>query len=114
MCVRRLDAHQVRRPHILVCDPRVLRRGARTRPERPAPDKLSRPARRLWKGPTMERNATVAEARRHLVERRSALIKSLGFAYQDEQMEAHIGLIVRIQSVIDIIDRVSREEVASS
>jgi len=27
-----------------------------------------------------------------------------------EQMEAHIGLIVRIQSVIDVIDRVSNEE----
>jgi hypothetical protein len=54
-----------------------------------------------------------AQARKHLVERRSSLIKSLSFAHQDEQMEAHIDLIVRIQSVIDVIDRAATEEVAS-
>jgi hypothetical protein len=59
--------------------------------------------------PEMEKN-NYAEARKHLVERRSALIKSLALSHQDEQMEAHIGLIVRIQSVIDVIDRVSNEE----
>lgn len=50
-----------------------------------------------------------AEARKHLVERRTSLIKSLGVSYQAEQMEAHIDLIVRIQSVIDVIDRVGNE-----
>jgi hypothetical protein len=53
---------------------------------------------------------TGAAARKHLVERRRALIKSLSFAQQDEQLEAHMDLIVRIQAVIDVIDRVLREE----
>lgn len=52
----------------------------------------------------------VVAARTHLVERRAALIKSLSFAQQDEQLEAHMGLIVRIQAVLDVIDRVAREE----
>jgi hypothetical protein len=30
--------------------------------------------------------------------------KVAGFLYQNKQMEAYIGLIVRIQSVIDMID----------
>ncbi len=44
---------------------------------------------------------TVAAARRLLVERRRGLIKSLGFAHQDEQLEAHMDLIVRFQAVIE-------------
>lgn len=52
----------------------------------------------------------VGTARRLLVERRRGLIKSLGLAQQDEQLEAHMDLIVRIQAVIDVIDRVAREE----
>jgi hypothetical protein len=52
----------------------------------------------------------VAMAHRLLVERRRGLIKSLCFAQQDEQLEAHMDLIVRIQAVIDVIDRVAREE----
>ncbi len=55
---------------------------------------------------------TVAAARRLLVERRRGLIKSLGFAQQDEQLEAHMDLIVRLQAVIDVIDGVAREEIA--
>ena len=58
-------------------------------------------------------NDTIAAARRHLVERRSALIKSLGLAQQEEQLEAHMDLIVRLQSVIDVIDRIAAEETAS-
>ena len=54
-----------------------------------------------------------AAAREHLVERRSALIKSLRFAQQDEQLEAHMDLIVRVQSVIDVIDRIADEEAVS-
>ncbi len=57
---------------------------------------------------------SVGIARRLLVERRRGLIKSLGFAQQDEQMEAHMDLIVRIQAVIDVIDRVAREEAVAS
>lgn len=60
----------------------------------------------------MDKSNPVAAARKHLVERRSALIRSLSYAQQDEQLEAHMGLIVRIQSVIDVIDRVAREEPA--
>lgn len=51
-----------------------------------------------------------AGARKQLVERRNALIKSLALASQSEQMEAHMDLIVRIQSVIDVVDRVIDEE----
>ena len=47
------------------------------------------------------------------MDRRTALIKSLVFAQQDEQMEAHIDLIVRIQNVIDVIDRVAGEGTGS-
>lgn len=53
---------------------------------------------------------TAAVARKLLVERRSALIKSLSFAHQEEQMEAHMDLLVRLQGAIDVIDRVEREE----
>jgi len=53
---------------------------------------------------------SVTAARTHLVERRAALIKSLSFVQQDEMLEAHMDLIVRIQAVIDVIDRVAREE----
>ena len=52
-------------------------------------------------------NDYYAEARTHLVERRTGLIKSLARAYQDEQMEAHIDLILPLQGVIDVIDRVA-------
>ncbi len=54
-----------------------------------------------------------AATRKHLVERRNALIKSIGFALQAEQMEAHMDLIVRIQKVIDVVDRVIDEEARS-
>lgn len=57
-------------------------------------------------------NSVYANARKKLVERRNSRIKSLGFSYHDEQMEAHIGLIMRVQSVIDVIDRISKEEAA--
>jgi len=51
-----------------------------------------------------------AAARKHLVERRNALIKSLGLSGQAEQMEAHMDLIVRVQSVIDVVDRAMNDE----
>ena len=60
----------------------------------------------------MEKN-NYAEARKHLVERRNALIKSLELSQQNEQMEAHMDLIVRVQTVIDVIDRVMDEEARS-
>ncbi len=63
----------------------------------------------------MNRNDNpVTVARGLLVERRHGLIKSLCFAQQDEQLEAHMDLIVRLQAVIDVIDRVAREEVVTS
>jgi hypothetical protein len=55
-------------------------------------------------------NDYYSEARRQLVERRTGLIKALARAYHDEQMEAHIDLILRLQSVIDVIDRVAAAE----
>jgi hypothetical protein len=55
-------------------------------------------------------NDAVAAAGKYLVERRSTLIRSLGFAQQNELMEAHMDLLVGLQSVIDVIDRVAREE----
>ena len=54
-----------------------------------------------------------SNARKHLVERRTGLIKSLMRSSADEQMEAHIDLIVRVQSVIDVIDRAAKEEAGS-
>lgn len=42
--------------------------------------------------------------------KKERLIKSLCFAQQDEQFKAHMDLIVRIQTVLDVIDRVAREE----
>jgi hypothetical protein len=65
-------------------------------------------------GRFMENTADIyAEARKHLVARRSTLIKSPGHGFQDKQMEAHIDLIVRIQSVIEVIDRVAAEQAVS-
>jgi hypothetical protein len=60
----------------------------------------------------MEQNhvKSFAEARKNLVERRSALIKSLSFAHQEAQMEAHVDLIIRIQNGLDVIDRAIAEE----
>jgi len=55
-----------------------------------------------------------AAALKHLIERRDALIKSLIFAQQDEQLEAHMDLILRIQRVIEIIERLTREGGQSS
>jgi len=50
------------------------------------------------------------EARKHLVERRDGLIRSVALSRESEQMEAHMDLITRIQKVIDVIDRIDREE----
>jgi peptidoglycan hydrolase CwlO-like protein len=58
-------------------------------------------------------NSVYANTRKKLAERRSSLIKSVRFSYQDEQMKAHIDVIVRVQGVIDVVDRVSKEEAAS-
>ncbi len=50
-----------------------------------------------------------AAARKHLVERRNSLIKSMGLSSQNEQMEAHMDLIVRVQNVIDVVDKAMNE-----
>jgi hypothetical protein len=51
-----------------------------------------------------------AAARKNLVERRDSLIKSMGISGQNEQMEAHMDLIVRVQSVIDVVDKAMNEK----
>jgi len=49
-----------------------------------------------------------ADARKQLVDRRDGLIKALGHSLGGtEQMEAHIDLIVRVQGVIDVIDKIA-------
>jgi len=49
-----------------------------------------------------------ADARKQLVDRRDGLIKALGHSFGGtEQMEAHIDLIVRVQGVIDVIDKIA-------
>jgi len=60
----------------------------------------------------MQKNERV-EARKHLVERRSGLIRSLALSQQSEQMEAHMDLIIRVQKVIEVIDSIDREEAPS-
>jgi hypothetical protein len=57
-------------------------------------------------------NSVFADASKKLVERRNSLIKSPGFSYRDEQMDAHTALIVRFQTVIDVTDGVSKEKAA--
>lgn len=49
-------------------------------------------------------------ARRHLVEQRRSLIKSIGFGYQREQTEAHINLVTRIQTAIEVVDKAIGDE----
>jgi hypothetical protein len=52
----------------------------------------------------------LSEARRLMVEHRRSVIKTLASGYDREQMEAHINMILKIQSAIDVIDRVSQDE----
>ena len=49
-------------------------------------------------------------ARKHLAERRSALIEVLARAFQRDQSDAHIDLIIRVQNAIEVIDKAIGEE----
>ena len=73
---------------------------------------MRRTTRTCRREPTWTRS-NCAGARKHLVERRNALIKSLGLSSQNELMEAHMDLIVRIQKVIEVVDGVIEEEAGS-
>jgi hypothetical protein len=53
---------------------------------------------------------TFTHARNLLAERRSALIKAVARSTQLEQIEAHIGLIVRIQNAMDVVDKAISDE----
>ena len=52
----------------------------------------------------------LSEARRQMVERRRLVIRQLGSGHDQEQMEAHINMMMKIQSAIDVIDRVIHDE----
>jgi hypothetical protein len=49
-------------------------------------------------------------ARQHLVEKRNSMIKAMSFAGQNEQTEAHVDLVIRIQNGIEVIDKAIDEE----
>lgn len=49
-------------------------------------------------------------ARQNLVEHRSSLITAMSHSQQHDQTEAHIDLIIRIQSAIDVIDKAIDDE----
>lgn len=49
-------------------------------------------------------------ARQHLVEKRSSMIKAMSFAGPNEQTEAHVDLVIRIQNGIEVIDKAIDEE----
>ncbi len=51
----------------------------------------------------------IIEARRQLVAQRQLIIKGLSHGYTRGQSEAHIDMLIKVQSAIDIIDRVSKE-----
>ena len=51
----------------------------------------------------------LSEARRQMVMQRRLMIRSLGTGHDRDQMEAHINLMVKVQSAIDVIDRVARK-----
>jgi hypothetical protein len=50
-----------------------------------------------------------SEARDQLVEQRRLLIRAIAAGHSRAQMEAHLDMIVKLQSAIDVIDRVSDE-----
>jgi hypothetical protein len=54
-----------------------------------------------------------ASARLMPVEGRGVRIKSPAFSYQDQQAEAHMTVVERLQAGIDVIDRISQKKAAS-
>jgi hypothetical protein len=57
-----------------------------------------------------DHNRYLTEARKQMAGQRRLMIKALASAYNREQTEAHITMIVKVQNAIDIIDRASQEE----
>jgi hypothetical protein len=51
-----------------------------------------------------------SEAMDQLVEQRGLLIKAIAAGHSREQLEAHLNMIVKLQSAIDVIDRVSHAD----
>jgi len=51
-----------------------------------------------------------SEAMDQLVEQRGLLIKAIAAGRSREQLEAHLNMIVKLQSAIDVIDRVTHEQ----
>jgi hypothetical protein len=56
----------------------------------------------------------LAEARRQMVEKLHAVMRTLAFGHDPEQLESHINMMMKVQNAIDVIDRVSRSERAPS
>lgn len=55
----------------------------------------------------------LTDARSQLIEQRRLVIRSLAFTHDREQLEAHIGMIMKLQEAIKVIDQVMREESAA-
>jgi hypothetical protein len=55
----------------------------------------------------------LSEARKQMVEQRRLVIRSLGSDHDRDQIDAHINMMMKIQSAIDVIDRVIDEERAA-
>ena len=52
----------------------------------------------------------LSEARKQMVEQRRHVVRSLASGHDREQLEAHINMMMKIQTAIDVIDRVAEEE----
>jgi hypothetical protein len=60
----------------------------------------------------MEQNRLVnlRTARQRLAERRSSIIEVLARAFQREQSDAHIDMMIKIHTAIEVIDKAIAEE----
>lgn len=52
----------------------------------------------------------LSEARRQMVEKLHAVMRTLAFGRDPEQLESHINMMMKVQNAIDIIDRVTHNE----
>jgi len=60
------------------------------------------------------RLANFQTARQHLAERRASIIEVLARAYQREQSDAHIDMVIKIQAAIEIVDKAIGEQERSA
>jgi hypothetical protein len=58
----------------------------------------------------MDESTYLKAARRKLLERRHAMIKELAASAHGEQLEAHLTMMVKVQSVLDILDKVGASD----